>query len=1171
VKFRRIAFRNFGPFEDTVLDFAPTDGVQIIFGPNEAGKSSALRGLRAFLFGFPGQNDDNFRFDYKLFRVQALVENKAAQTLECIRRKGNKDTLRKNCDKAIVPDKLLTEFMGGLTAEQFEQLFGLDTVRLQVGGQSIADGEGEVGEALFEAGAGMRDLRALEQKLVKRQADLFKVSGRAQEIPAAHARLRDLTDAMNDATLAPEEYANAAENTRTREEHAASLRTQRVEIRRQLDQLSRYRASLPTITLWQTARANLKAVADAVPLETDFKDRFRRAGEELTGARSEAAVLETAERSVAEDLAAFPPASPILVEEEEIGELKKLVGADQKAADDEGQLRGIIIKERDSARDIYRDLTNSTAWDEMEKLKPTTGQISAIVSLANRHAAVVERMASRREAVEQLKADLEEAIARREACPPAAEVRHCSAVVEDVIAAGPLEEQLQKTNDTLASDEKRLAKEYDKLLPRPVGEWQQAAELALPLAAHVEQFRVELDNAGQREKEIATQLRELGKELKGLRKGLVDAGMGEAVPTPESLHEARADRDQGLQLVRGQLNGVTVDELEEEFIRRHAVGRQLIDAVEKSVGHCDTIADRLRHEADRVLKHQQSVRHIADAETRLQELTGEQSAAKAAINAINARWVTAWLPAGITPESPATMQAWLAKWESFVERAGRLEDVRTNILLLRKLVDTLRGRLHHDCPPSREADTLAGALTLARSAIARETANRLHIDQIEEEVRRLRADTRKADEAASLAAKEHGDWERDWAEAIAVLPLRGKAASVEAVQTYLERIRQMQEHLSQRRIKEATIRKLGDDRDQLLLRINAVRSRLDKACRPTTAATLESEFRELELHWREADRLRTRREELTRQHREISKKLGKTRESLTQAESALQALAIEAGVAIDGIPVAIQRAADRTAAEKEVRQCEEILATHALGEQLERFIENALVHRADLKQQIDELEFRAAQLDPEISAAEQQALDAARVLAGYQSISDAAAEARQQAANQAERLKELMIEYAALHLARKALEKAKEKYRAEHQDTLLSRAGAFFGKLTDGAFAGIDIDNDDGTDVLRAVRSAAGPDALVPVSGLSDGTRDQLFLALRLAGIEEHLREREPMPLIIDDCLVNFDDRRTKATLACLFEFAEKTQVILFTHHQHVVEMAKSLKTDVAVHELSKA
>src|SRR5262249_16871423 len=161
-----------------------------------------------------------------------------------------------------------------------------------------------------------------------------------------------------------------------------------------------------------------------------------------------------------------------------------------------------------------------------------------------------------------------------------------------------------------------------------------------------------------------------------------------------------------------------------------------------------------------------------------------------------------------------------------------------------------------------------------------------------------------------------------------------------------------------------------------------------------------------------------------------------------------------------------------------------------------------------------------------------------------------------------------VIEFAALNLARVALEKAKERYRARHQDTLLDRAGDFFKTLTDHAFEGLDIDNEEGTDVLKAVRAIGHPSPRVAVGGLSDGTRDQLFLALRLAGIEQHLLDREPVPLIIDDVLVNFDDARAGSTLKCLVELAAKTQVLLFTHHRHVVDLAKAVHPGTIVHEL---
>jgi uncharacterized protein YhaN len=77
------------------------------------------------------------------------------------------------------------------------------------------------------------------------------------------------------------------------------------------------------------------------------------------------------------------------------------------------------------------------------------------------------------------------------------------------------------------------------------------------------------------------------------------------------------------------------------------------------------------------------------------------------------------------------------------------------------------------------------------------------------------------------------------------------------------------------------------------------------------------------------------------------------------------------------------------------------------------------------------------------------------------------------------------------------------------------------------------------------------------VEGMSDGTADQLYLALRLAALESHVVASEPLPLILDDILVNFDDHRAKATLKVLGEFSKKTQVVYFTHHAHLLDLAK--------------
>jgi uncharacterized protein YhaN len=87
---------------------------------------------------------------------------------------------------------------------------------------------------------------------------------------------------------------------------------------------------------------------------------------------------------------------------------------------------------------------------------------------------------------------------------------------------------------------------------------------------------------------------------------------------------------------------------------------------------------------------------------------------------------------------------------------------------------------------------------------------------------------------------------------------------------------------------------------------------------------------------------------------------------------------------------------------------------------------------------------------------------------------------------------------------------------------------------------------------------------------MSDGTADQLYLAIRLASLENYLKNSTPLPFIVDDILVQFDDRRASATLEALSDLARQTQVIFFTHHRHLVDLARSRLADgVAVHTLS--
>ena len=74
-------------------------------------------------------------------------------------------------------------------------------------------------------------------------------------------------------------------------------------------------------------------------------------------------------------------------------------------------------------------------------------------------------------------------------------------------------------------------------------------------------------------------------------------------------------------------------------------------------------------------------------------------------------------------------------------------------------------------------------------------------------------------------------------------------------------------------------------------------------------------------------------------------------------------------------------------------------------------------------------------------------------------------------------------------------------------------------------------------------------------SELSRGTREQLFLALRFGLIRELGQRTEPLPVIVDEVLVNFDPARALRAAAAFTELSDTNQVLVFTCHPTVVEM----------------
>jgi uncharacterized protein YhaN len=146
LRFQRLDFTAFGPFSGLSLDLSggAPGGFHIVFGPNEAGKSSALRGVHDLLFGFPERTPDAHVHPNAELRIRAALTSESGQVVELQRLKRRKDALRNAADTPI-DEGVMNSLLGGVDAQLFERLFGLDHERLRRAGEALLEDQGDVG------------------------------------------------------------------------------------------------------------------------------------------------------------------------------------------------------------------------------------------------------------------------------------------------------------------------------------------------------------------------------------------------------------------------------------------------------------------------------------------------------------------------------------------------------------------------------------------------------------------------------------------------------------------------------------------------------------------------------------------------------------------------------------------------------------------------------------------------------------------------------------------------------------------------------------------------------------------------------------------------------------------------------------------------------------------
>jgi uncharacterized protein YhaN len=302
-----------------------------------------------------------------------------------------------------------------------------------------------------------------------------------------------------------------------------------------------------------------------------------------------------------------------------------------------------------------------------------------------------------------------------------------------------------------------------------------------------------------------------------------------------------------------------------------------------------------------------------------------------------------------------------------------------------------------------------------------------------------------------------------------------------------------------------------------------------------------------------------RRDQLLRQQQTARAKLGEAEARKRRAEAARESVRGEVGRQTDEeIPARIAAAANRAQAEASLQRCERKLTEIGDGHTIAALdTEVAAIAADSLDSEVARLQLESERLteEREEAAAEEErvAAELRRIESGDNALAE---ESRQAAIASLTRVRDEALLY---HAAACLLQAGLDRLRASEDSGLLRRIGQAFSRITGGAYSGVDADEDEkGAPFLVALEAGAARSKRV--AQLSEGTRDQLFLALRLVTLEDYAHRAPAPPFIADDLLQTFDDySRTANALAALTDLSQHVQVIVLSHHQRLADAARGL------------
>ena len=1155
MRIRELQLLKYGPFDDQVLRFpGRAPGLHIIFGRNEAGKSSALRALKALLFGIARNTADDFIHGSDLLSVGAVLETVNGSSLELQRWKKSPHLRDKN-NKALADSSLLTQCLNGMDVTSFERFYGLDYEELQSGSKMLLQEKGNVGTSIFSAGLGALDVRKVLDELEEKAAELFKSKAKNPTINAAITAYNQRKTEIKAASLNVKVFLEKEEQLREANGKLECLKLLQKDLSGRKNRLERIRRTRPMIAELNEFEMQLKDLGEVVLLPPGFIPERRALSEKARKLQDEIADRTREIERVREDMSKLLVPADVLRLDAAISALQKDLRSYTDARADLPGLKATAGKARDEAAFILKNLRPGIPLADAESLRLRADHTARIRTLAAEEKTLRKTHESCALEVRELEDELKEAKDKLALSPPPVSTERINEIIATVQREGDLNAKLTDEKKKL----KRLRDETDaalKRLPFWSGSLAELSVLKIPGAETIAEFDARIQRKDAERSRLATQVEGLDKTIKECATELEHLQQtGADIPTAAQLAAARAHRASGWELVRRAW-------LKKENVARETLAfhptLELPDAFEKSVQDADAVADNRFRDATRVGQHEDRLKRIDAAHGERAALLALCQKCETELDAVQSEWRARWESLGVTPGSLAEMRGWIVQRNDLAQRAEKMREhereCETLIALIeqrtRALSDALAACAVDDAPKNPTLDAL---LELARRFCKKQESCAQTRKALETAVDATLKNWRK-----KVAARDHAEtalkeWKEQWAGAMALLQLRPDALVQEASET-LAKLQDLFGTLDP--LPDAEKRIAGIEK--AISRFEAEATKLVAELDPSLSNLHPDQATEaLNDRLIQARAAHVKREQWFKQCDESARKNERAHAEWVAIQTRLEELCsiAECGEPLE-LDVVERRFEQHGVLLEKIEKAKKAIFNSGDGWSLIALI----AEPEDVNS--DELEAEHAQTVKGLADLDAEFHDAHSARARLKSELDAmdgkagAAEAAAHAQLILAQIRDEAEQYVRLRAAGEILKREIERYRDENQTPLLKHASAIFAKLTCGGFSGVRADLDErGQNVLMGVRKNGHP---LGVEGMSDGTRDQLYLALRLAFLPLYLEkeENEPLPFVIDDVLINFDDTRCAAAFQYLYEISDRVQVIVFTHHKHIVDLA---------------